>query len=78
MRKRFVTYDVKDGNDYADFYELVNKYNAQKLTESTYEFDTNLDQEQFETLLAHAFSRGDIVYFISSNKNGVFSKRIVP
>ena len=45
--KRIVTYDVKTGNDYDEFYELVEETNARMLTESTYEFDTQWDQKNF-------------------------------
>ena len=70
MVKRIVTYDVRQGNDYADFYTMVEKYNAKKLTESTYEFNTNLNQESFRSMLRSAFSRRDLVYYISTNKEG--------
>lgn len=76
MRKRFVTYDVKEGNNYDDFYTLVDKYKARQLTKSTYEFNTNLDQKQFETMLKNAFNRGDTVYYISYGQESVFASRI--
>ena len=48
MRKRIVTYDVKEGNDYSKFYDLVDNTNAKMITESTYEFNTEWNQETFE------------------------------
>lgn len=75
--KRIVTYDVKTGNDYDEFYELVEETNARKLTESTYEFDTQWDQKTFETKIASVFSKGDNVHYISVNKeNKLFTQKI--
>ena len=45
--KRVVTYDVKNGNNYDDFYALVEDCGATMLTESTYLFDTNWNQNTF-------------------------------
>ena len=67
MRKRIVTYDVKEGNDYSKFYDLVDNTNAKMITESTYEFNTEWNQETFE----------NNVHFISvSDKNLLFTKKI--
>lgn len=75
--KRIVTYDVKAGNDYDEFYELVEETKARMLTESTYEFDTQWDQETFETKIANVFSKGDNVHYISVNKEDkLFTKKI--
>ena len=77
MRKRIVTYDVKEGNDYSKFYNLVDNTNAKMITESTYEFNTEWNQETFEKNIANAFSKGDNVHFISvSDKNLLFTKKI--
>lgn len=66
---RVVTYDVKDGNSYDEFYELVEKYDATQLTESTYLFDTTLNQTDFVDALKKAFNKGDNVHYISVDKN---------
>ena len=76
--KRIVTYDVKTGNDYDEFYELVEETNARMLTESTYEFDTQWDQKTFESKIANVFSKGDNVHYVSvSGKNKLFTKKII-
>ena len=76
--KRIVTYDVKTGNDYEEFYELVEEINARMLTESTYEFDTQWDQKTFEAKIAKVFSKGDNVHYVSvSDKNKLFTKKII-
>lgn len=77
MRKRIVTYDVKTGNNYDAFYELVDETNAKMITESTYEFNTTWDQDTFEQKIASVFTKGDNVHYISvSNKNELFTKKI--
>ena len=77
MRKRIVTYDVIEGNDYSKFYDLVDNTNAKMITESTYEFNTEWNQETFEKNIANVFSKGDNVHFISViDKNLLFTKKI--
>ena len=76
--KRIVTYDIKSGHDYTDFYEFVAQHNGEQITESTYAITTSYNQEEFETKLKSLFRRGDSVYYISVNdKNRLFYKKIV-
>ena len=76
--KRIVTYDVKEGNDYKKFYDYVDTIKGIKITESTYELNTSLSQEEFETKIKALFSKGDNVYYISVNaENKIFYKKIV-
>lgn len=79
MIKRIVTYDIKEGHDYLGFYDFVERFDGQELTESTYEFNTNLSQDVFERKLANAFTHGDLVYFISVDKDThkLFYKKVV-
>ena len=75
--KRVVTYDVKEGNDYSRFYEFVHESSAEKITESTYLFDTKLNQEDFAKRLKYVFNKGDTVAYITcNNKEGLFYIRI--
>ena len=75
--KRIVTYDVKDGNNYNRFYEFVDEYLAEKITESTYLFDTELSQEAFAKRLKYVFNKGDkVAYITCNNKEGLFYIRI--
>lgn len=75
--KRVVTYDVKEGNDYDGFYKFVEETSAEQITKSTYLFDTNLSQEDFEKRLRYVFNKGDRVAYIScNNKEGLFYIRI--
>lgn len=71
--KRIVTYDVKQGNDYSRFYDYVKETKAEKITESTYLFDTSLNQQDFEKRIKWLFNKGDNVAYISRNdKTGLF------
>lgn len=75
--KRVVTYDVKDGNDYSRFYAFAEEANAERITESTYLFDTKLAQADFEKKLRWAFNKGDNVDYISvNNESGLFFIKI--
>ena len=75
--KRIVTYDVESRNDYKRFYDFVEKMYAEKITESTYMFDTELSQDEFETKLKHCFNKGDNVAYISCNsREGLFFIKI--
>ena len=75
--KRVVTYDVKEGHNYDKFYKFVEETSAERITESTYLFDTNLSQEDFEKRLKYIFNKGDCVAYITcNNKEGLFYIRI--
>lgn len=75
--KRIVTYDVKNGNSYERFYQFVAEASAEKITESTYLFDTELTQEAFAKKLRYCFNKGDNVSYISCNsKEGLFYIRV--
>ena len=77
MKKRIVTYDIKSGNDYDKFYELVEEVKAKMITESTYEFNTEWNQKAFELKISSVFAKGDNVHYISINdKNELFEKKI--
>lgn len=77
MRKRIITYDVKEGNDYSRFYELIENNNGKMITESTYELETNWSQDEFVSKVANVFNRGDKIYYISIDKdNKLFYNKI--
>lgn len=76
--RRILTYDVKDGNDYKKLYDYIETIKGKKLTESTYELDTPLSQNDFESKIKSLFSKNDNVYYISVfDKNNLFYKKIV-
>ena len=75
--KRIVTYDIKKDGDYSKFYTLKDKYKAKQLTESTYEFDMNVDIKKFYDELCEAFSSKDNAYLIyNSDSKGLTSHKI--
>lgn len=75
---RVVTYDVRSGHDYTDFYEFVEKHNGAQLTESTYAINTSYNLKQFEAQLKLLFRRGDSIYIISvdSDSHCLFHKKL--
>lgn len=75
--KRVVTYDVRQGNNYTRFYDFVKETAAMKITESSYLFNTELTQSDFEKKLREVFNAGDNVAYISENDRvGLFYIKI--
>ena len=75
--KRYLTYDKKDGKDYSRVYKVLQELKAKQLTESTYEIDTTLSQDDFVKKLKWAFNEGDNVgYITSNNTEGTFYIKI--
>jgi hypothetical protein len=73
--KRYVTYDIKDGNSYDDLYNYFDEVKAEKITESTYKVDSTLKLSDFCSKLKNLTSSGDSVVVITWNKNGVFHEK---
>lgn len=63
MYTRIITYDLNnaDNNDYSDFYNLLDKYSARKITESTYQIETNEKYDIFKEKFLKVTDAGDIV-----------------
>lgn len=75
--KRIITYDVKKENSYQKLYEYLEEVSAKKLTESTYEIETSLSQEEFEKKIQSLFNKFDNICYISVNKDEkLFHKKI--
>ena len=74
--KRIVTYDIKEGNSYDEFYNIADQYKAIQITESTYCFDTDLDRQDFVKLIKTCFNKGDNVYYISVGGGKLFYEKI--
>ena len=77
--KRVITYDIKEGNSYDDFYDFIDRFHGVKITKSTYIVETNLKQAEFEEKLKNIFSKGDNVAYISVNEDSqLFYTKIKP
>ena len=63
MYKRFLTYDLNNGSseDYQDLYDLMDKYHAKQITESTYQIETSEDWQIFKTKILKVTHQGDNV-----------------
>lgn len=68
--KRYVTYDIMEGNSYNRLYDFFSKIGAKKVTESTYETNTNIDFETFCAYLSQVTSFGDRVFVIYRTSGG--------
>ncbi len=73
--KRYVTYDIKDGNSYDDLYGYFDEAKAEMITKSTYKVSSNLSLDEFCDKLKSLTSSGDSIVVITYNKDGVFHKR---
>lgn len=71
--KRYITYDLNfaDTDDYQDLYSLLDKYNAHKITESTYEIETNDDWQTFKSKFIKATKTGDNIKAIVFAKSSM-------
>lgn len=79
MYTRFITYDLKYANtdNYSELYELIRKYNGEKITESTYKIQTTETWDMFKNKFFKATKSGDNVKAIvyANNKMEVRSIR---
>lgn len=73
--KRYVTYDIKEGNSYEDLYNYFDEVKAEMITESTYKVDSTLTLADFCAKLKNLTSNGDSVVVITCNNNGVFHQK---
>ena len=75
--KRYVTYDIKDGNSYDDLYAFFDENKATQITKSTYLVSSNKNFDDFCAAIKKVTSSEDTVAVISSNKNDGTFHRIV-
>lgn len=77
IMKRYVTYDIKDGNSYDELYSYFEERKAKKITESTYQVNSTLNLDNFCTKLKNLTSNGDHVAVITWNKtDGIFDRKV--
>lgn len=75
--KRIITYDIVVGNDYSKLYQIIEKYNGIRITESTYLLDTSLNFDDFKRIIKSSVSANDKIYVISVNtENKLFYSKI--
>lgn len=74
--KRYVTYDIKEGNSYDDLYDYFEEVKAEKITESTYKVSSTMNLDDFCRKLKNLTSSGDTVVVITWNKDGAFHKKV--
>ena len=78
MRTRILTYDKKTGNDYQSLYDWFTEVRAKKLTESTYQIESNLGKEEFISKVSSFMQKGDNFWFVSvdDKTKGIFAEKI--
>lgn len=75
--KRYVTYDIKEGNSYENLYNYFTEIKAVRITESTYETDLSLTLDEFCQKLRSVTSTGDTVVVITRNTEYELMHRFV-
>ena len=70
MYTRFLTYDLNyaTSDDYQDLYDLIEEYDYEKITESTYKISTNEELKTFKSKFYKATHAGDNVKVIVKTK----------
>ena len=70
---RFLTYDLNGAtsDEYQDLYDLIDEYDYQKITESTYRISTNEDWQTFKNKFYKATHKGDNVKVIVKHENAM-------
>ena len=73
MKTRFITYDLNyaSSEEYGELYTLIDEYNGKKITESTYQIETNEEWAIFKTKFKNATHTGDNVKAIVHTDKGI-------
>lgn len=74
--KRYISYDVKVGNDYTKLYNYLEEISATKITESTYSANVTLNLDDFAAKLKSVTSAGDSLVIITYNNDGMFHRKV--
>lgn len=74
---RYLSYDIRDGNDYDDLYKFIKKHRGEEITKSLYRFVSDLKYDDFARELRKTIEDYDSVYLIV-NDNGPVHRRVVP
>lgn len=69
LRRRYITYDIKNGNSSDDLYDYLDEIEAEMITDSTYYVDDDLELSAFIKELKSVTSRGDRVVVIYQSKS---------
>ena len=73
MKTRFITYDLNyaSSEEYEELYALIDEYNGKKITESTYQIETNEEWATFKAKFKNATHVGDIIKAIVRTDKGL-------
>jgi CRISPR/Cas system-associated endoribonuclease Cas2 len=76
MSTRYISYDINSKNEYTKLYELLEKWNAAKVTESTYKLQSEMEFHSFCEEIKKATNAGDSITVIYRTKDALDHKRI--
>ena len=77
IKRRYVSYDIREGNDYKKLYAFIKKHHGGKITESLYLFESELDLDTFVALLRAAVDGDDTVYVIYRTGTSIGHRKVV-
>lgn len=73
---RYLSYDIREGNDYDALYKFIKKHKGEEITKSLYRFVSDINYDDFAKELRNAVEDDDSVYFICNN-DGLVHRRVV-
>jgi hypothetical protein len=71
MSIRYVSYDIRKGNDYDELRAFIKKYRGKAITESLYRFKTDVELDTFRAELGDAVQGDESVYILIRTKDGI-------
>jgi hypothetical protein len=79
MPIRYLSYDIREGNEYEALYKVIEKHKGTLVTESLYRFDGAGELDQFVADVARAVADDDSVYVIYQAKgDGLCHRKVTP
>lgn len=64
MAIRYVSYDIREKNDYTKIYDFIKKNKGTMITKSLYRFETSVEWDTFVKELRDAVAGDDSVYIV--------------
>lgn len=77
MAIRYVSYDIREKNDYTKLYEFIKKNKGAMITKSLYRFESTVEWDTFVKELKDSVAGDDSVYIIFLAKDDKLAHRQV-
>ena len=70
MATRYVSFDIREGQDHEGLQGFLESNNGEKVTESLYRFETSVELKSFVAELGEVVEDADQAYVIFKGKDG--------